>query len=432
MIEVGTQFGKWKIIEYLGKIGYGRSGRTTEKCLCECECGERKEVVLDNLIRKKSRSCRSCSRKLDLTGMLYGNLTVRKQTNKELWECECSCGKLTEKSTEYLRNNRNPSCGCVRRKHNLIGKRFGSLQVMDYVIGGNGYNCKCNRCGEFSLILSSNLVKGNRVTCGCSKRIIDLSGMTFGYLIVLSYHGTIRTSPKTTVSAWNCICKCGNEKIVPHQVLIDGKRKSCGCGYKENTKERKIDLSGQQFGDLVVTSFDKMVDGNSHWICECKCGQRASVGMLALKSGQKSCGCKQGWWRSEWPGLWKNQAEYAKWQRSDPLKRLKHGVSSSIRSMLLHNGSYKRRKSIRNYLPYTIEELKSHLESLWEPWMSWDNYGGKSNEERRTWHIDHIIPHSSFPYKSMEDPLFAECWTLGNLRPLEKIENIRKGAKLII
>jgi hypothetical protein len=100
--------------------------------------------------------------------------------------------------------------------------------------------------------------------------------------------------------------------------------------------------------------------------------------------------------------------------------------------MIQHHGGYKRKKSIRNYLPYTIEELKAHLESLWEPWMSWENYGGRPNDSRQTWHIDHIIPHSSFPYTSMDDPLFQECWALSNLRPLEKRANMSKGNRLTL
>src|SRR5690606_32326486 len=27
------------------------------------------------------------------------------------------------------------------------------------------------------------------------------------------------------------------------------------------------------------------------------------------------------------------------------------------------------------YLPYNIQELKSHIESQFEPWMTWDNLG---------------------------------------------------------
>ena len=59
--------------------------------------------------------------------------------------------------------------------------------------------------------------------------------------------------------------------------------------------------------------------------------------------------------------------------------------------------------------------------------MAWDNYGGRTEDPRKTWHIDHIIPHSSFNYISLEDTEFQKCWALENLRPLEKIENMKKG-----
>ena len=87
-----------------------------------------------------------------------------------------------------------------------------------------------------------------------------------------------------------------------------------------------------------------------------------------------------------------------------------------------------KKKSIRNYLPYSIEELKSHIENLWEPWINWNNYGGKSNDIRKTWHIDHIKPHHMFKYKSMDDVSFKECWSLLNLHPLEKIRICPKAA----
>lgn len=73
------------------------------------------------------------------------------------------------------------------------------------------------------------------------------------------------------------------------------------------------------------------------------------------------------------------------------------------------------------YLPFTLEGLMNHLESLFQPGMSWDNYGD--------WHIDHIKPESSFDYSSYEDLEFKECWCLSNLQPLWKIDNLKKGAK---
>lgn len=53
-------------------------------------------------------------------------------------------------------------------------------------------------------------------------------------------------------------------------------------------------------------------------------------------------------------------------------------------------------KSSRTYeiLGCTFEEFKTHIESLWEPWMNWDNYGcdkRKKIEPKKTWDIDHII-----------------------------------------
>jgi hypothetical protein len=53
--------------------------------------------------------------------------------------------------------------------------------------------------------------------------------------------------------------------------------------------------------------------------------------------------------------------------------------------------------------------------------MSWDNVG--------KWHIDHIIPLSSFRFTSMDDPEFRAAWALSNLRPMWATENILKGAR---
>ena len=55
--------------------------------------------------------------------------------------------------------------------------------------------------------------------------------------------------------------------------------------------------------------------------------------------------------------------------------------------------------------------------------MSWDNYG--------EWHIDHILPDSSFYYVSTEDDEFKKCWALSNLQPLWAIDNLKKSNKII-
>ena len=103
---------------------------------------------------------------------------------------------------------------------------------------------------------------------------------------------------------------------------------------------------------------------------------------------------------------------------------LHHRVSCRIRHAL---GKGVKKGRVFDYLSYTPGELRLHIEKLWEPWMNWDNYGGLANDKRKTWHLDHVKPHSLFPYTSMKDDFFRECWSLSNLRPLEKIANIIKS-----
>lgn len=74
----------------------------------------------------------------------------------------------------------------------------------------------------------------------------------------------------------------------------------------------------------------------------------------------------------------------------------------------------------------SIEEFRVHLESQFEPWMNWDNYG-KYNKNRKTWHIDHIRPLSSFDLSNRSQLLKACKYT--NLQPMLAKDNLSKGAK---
>lgn len=109
-------------------------------------------------------------------------------------------------------------------------------------------------------------------------------------------------------------------------------------------------------------------------------------------------------------------------RRKDPFIKMRHNISRQISHGLKRSNGSKRSQSIFDALEYSPEQLKEHLERQFDDKMNWDNYGSY-------WHIDHIIPHSSFNYASMQDDSFKECWKLDNLQPLEASENIRKGNK---
>ena len=83
----------------------------------------------------------------------------------------------------------------------------------------------------------------------------------------------------------------------------------------------------------------------------------------------------------------------------------------------------KESKSWETLVNYSLEDLKLHLEKQFTNGMSWENYG--------EWHIDHILPISSFNIQDYNDEYFQKCWSLENLQPMWAVENIKKSNKII-
>lgn len=71
----------------------------------------------------------------------------------------------------------------------------------------------------------------------------------------------------------------------------------------------------------------------------------------------------------------------------------------------------------------SIEFLKEHLQNQFKEGMTWENYGIYG------WHIDHIIPCTSFNLVDPEQQ--KKCFHYTNLQPLWAEENLRKGSKIL-
>ena len=93
------------------------------------------------------------------------------------------------------------------------------------------------------------------------------------------------------------------------------------------------------------------------------------------------------------------------------------------RRIMKHN--YKTGSAVSD-LGCSISELKTHLESMWQDGMSWDNYGRKRSI--KCWHIDHIIPLDFFDLTDPNQVKKACHYT--NLQPLWAINNFKKTNKL--
>jgi len=124
----------------------------------------------------------------------------------------------------------------------------------------------------------------------------------------------------------------------------------------------------------------------------------------------------------------KRAAHMRKRRKEDSRFRLYGNFSSQIWFALKEKKAKRKWEAL---VGYSLQDLITHLESLWEPWMNWDNYGNPNKDQTNCWHIDHIIPQSAFDFKTPEDEQFRLCWALNNLRPCEAKVNIAKGNKFI-
>lgn len=168
--------------------------------------------------------------RVDLTGKRFGKLVViestgRTPSQKVLWKCKCDCGKITEVPTGSLASGHITTCGCSRR-NDLRGKRFGNLTAIRDVgkdaRGARIWECKCD-CGKIIRTKGTSLVSGNTTSCGCIM-LADLIGRRFGRLVVVELTGA-----KKRKRRWKCICDCGKTTIQPTFTLTTGHVVSCGC-----------------------------------------------------------------------------------------------------------------------------------------------------------------------------------------------------------
>lgn len=128
-------------------------------------------------------------------------------------------------------------------------------------------------------------------------------------------------------------------------------------------------------------------------------------------------------WKQENPERAKELAKIHREKRkADPSERMIKNLASIINtySMQLPNTEL----MPQDYFGCLYEELKSYIQSLWEPGMTWENYGHGKDK----WQVDHIIPIQAFDFTKKGH--MEWCCNFHNLRPLWHQENQNKRDKL--
>jgi len=139
---------------------------------------------------------------------------------------------------------------------------------------------------------------------------------------------------------------------------------------------------------------------------------------------------------------WHDAKKYCEWRSGykkeitlskEPSRIIRKSVSCAI-EQYFSNKNLSKGSSCFEKLPFTVKELRDHFESLFEPWMNWNNHGSYSkatwdDNDKSTWlwQTDHFTCHSMYEYSTMNDEHFKACWALSNLRPYSAKQNVIDG-----
>ena len=114
------------------------------------------------------------SKILDLKGIKIGKITIIEyaysKNNHRWWRCVCECGNEIYVGSQNLIRGFPKSCGCFN-KHNLEGKRFGKITVIERTTqrkhGSVVYKCLCD-CGKAIYKTNGSILSNtNEYGCGC-------------------------------------------------------------------------------------------------------------------------------------------------------------------------------------------------------------------------------------------------------------------------
>ncbi len=213
-------------------------------------------------------------------GLVIRQLTIleRGETIKQAttWKVQCSCGVVFNIMSGNLRKQQAcrkcaDQISAEKLKHNLTGKRFGKLIVIEEDInkkktskdGARKYiywRCLCD-CGNFSSPRSSSLVGGDAKSCGCGELENNIK-----YAVMSrkapgeSIYNTILKNNITGALKRNLTWELSNEEV---KELF-----SSNCFYC-NAVPRKSKANPNCYGDFYYNGIDRVDNTKGYILTNC-------------------------------------------------------------------------------------------------------------------------------------------------------------------
>lgn len=243
--------------------------------------------------------------------------------------------------------------------------------------------------------------------------------------------------PGASLKTVNCSKKCGSNTR-PKDIIANEKRKCMTChaliGMTGAASGRMLKMSKGQIAVFRKTNdlprFDRSIAAT---IGGCKIKERTAKSLPWWGDAVAEKG-----WMSEirvkdfdWSSILTDERnkrrgrEYQAMMHRTSTKQSPYRIKKICRSRI-YNAIKRIGKTDKPRIKYRtehmigckMEHLVKHLESRFSKGMNWDNHGSE-------WHIDHIIPCSSFDFTNESHIL--QCSHYSNLQPLWARDNYAKS-----
>ena len=207
-------------------------------------------------------------KRMDLTGHVYGRLTVIKELEPRgytrIWLCRCSCGQSEDFPVHMpsLRTGNTTSCGCIRKERvsaknsiDLTDQVFGRLTAIEKVgVTANRktiWRCECE-CGNITEATVDNLRNGTTKSCGCWREDVGKALQSYNQKTIEENSGVFTPVLKSKTRADNTSGVKGVQRVktkngYEYAATISIKGKTTWLGqYKTVAEAEKARKRGEE------------------------------------------------------------------------------------------------------------------------------------------------------------------------------------------